>query len=109
MPAGATAGGETMTRKQFARLLRQNFRRRYGYLNPLPEDADQRLDAVEARLDFALPTMVRFIYKHAGEDFVTPEWSAEEYLKWRKNPAWPERIVPLAEDGCGIWYCLDCS
>jgi hypothetical protein len=62
-----------MTRKEFARALRQSFRRQYGYINPLPEDADERLDAVEARLGFALPPSVRFIFKHAGEDFVNPE------------------------------------
>jgi hypothetical protein len=33
-----------MTRKEFARALRKHFRRQHGYLNPLPEDADERLD-----------------------------------------------------------------
>ena len=72
-----------MTRKEFAQALLKSFRRQYGYLNPLPEDADDRLNAVEARLGFALPPMVRFVYKHAGEDFVNPEWSADEYLSRR--------------------------
>lgn len=98
-----------MTPSQFARLLRKRFRRRYGYINRLPEDTQARLEAVERRLGFGLPPVVRFIFEHAGEDFINPEWSAEHYGKWRNDPAWPERMVPLVEDGCGIWLCLDCS
>ena len=97
-----------MTRREFARALRKSFLRRHGHLAPLPEDADGRLGAVEARLGFALPPVVRFAYKHAGEDFVDPEWSAGEYLRWREG-GWPERVLPLAEEGCGVWLCVDCS
>jgi hypothetical protein len=43
-------------------------------------------------------------------DFVDPRAASEEYAKWRADdPVWPERMVPLAEKGCGIWTCLDCS
>ena len=98
-----------MTRKEFARRLRKQFRRQHGYINPLPEDAVELLDGVEARFGFALPPIVRFVYQYAGEDFVSPEWSAEKYLEFRADPKWPQRMVPLAEEGCGIWLCVDCS
>lgn len=98
-----------MTRNEFVRALRKHFRRQHGYLNSLPEDADERLDAVEASLWFALPPVARFVYKYAGEDFISPEWSAKQYRRWCSDPKWPRRLVPLVEEGCGIWLCLDCS
>lgn len=30
-----------MNRKEFALALRKSFRRQYGYINPLPEDANR--------------------------------------------------------------------
>jgi hypothetical protein len=98
-----------MTRKEFARSLRRQFRQEFGFINPLPEDADELLDSVEAQLGFTLPPIVRFIYKYAGEDFVNPEWSAQEYLKWNRDGKWPDRLLPLVEAGCGLWLCLDCT
>jgi hypothetical protein len=104
-----SADSDGMTRKEFARSLRKWFRQQNGYVNPLPEDADHTLDAVEAKLGFQLPRMVRFVFKHIGEDFINPEWSADEYAKLRDDGEWPERMLPLTEEGCGIWLCLDCS
>ncbi|WP_439632231.1 SMI1/KNR4 family protein [Gemmata sp.] len=98
-----------MTRKEFARALRKQFRRRRGHLNPLPEDAEERLDAVEHRLGFTLPADVRFIFTHAGEDFIAPEESVEQNVRLRDDPQWPERMLVFAEEGCGIWLCIDCN
>jgi hypothetical protein len=98
-----------MTRNEFARKLRKALHRKYGHVNPLPEEAGGDLEDAEARLGFPLPGIVRFIYKKAGVDFFSPEWSAKTYLEMRSEPKWPERMVPIADEGCGIWLCLDCS
>ena len=89
--------------------MRRNFHRTCGYLNRLPEETDEELDGLEVKLGFALPRIVRFVYKQAGEDFITPRWSVETCLKWQTELKWPEKMVPLAEEGCGNWLCLDCS
>ena len=98
-----------MTRKEFAKKLRRQFRRVNGYINPLPDDAKERLKTAESGLGFAWPGVVRFVFKHAGEDSVNPEWSAEKYVAFCRDAEWPEKMVPLVEEGCGIWLCLDCS
>lgn len=125
-----------MTRREFAKKLRQRFRRMNGYVNPLPEDADDRLALAESTLGFALPAIVCSVFRYAGEDFINPEWSVEKYLSWRRDPrrgirehrdgqpenrciiaepvigrrpVWPVYLMPIAEEGCGIWICVDCS
>ena len=98
-----------MTPKEFARRLRRELRRSSGHVNPLPEDADEQLAVAEREIGFRLPPVLRFIFKHAGQDFFSPEWSVEHYAKLRQEPVWPDKLLPLAEEGCGIWLCLDCS
>lgn len=104
-----------MTRKEFVRRLRQTAKRANGYINPLPEEPDSELDAAERKLGFALPPILRYIYKHAGEDFFSLSYSVEQYLKWlpasepKAANSWPEKLLPLSDEGDSIWLCLDCK
>ncbi|HYG74043.1 MAG TPA: SMI1/KNR4 family protein [Planctomycetota bacterium] len=84
----------------------------------------------ERTLGFTLPNAVRDIFLKVGNGGFGPEYGIVGikggakldgctletcYAKMRKLEKenavwrWPERLLPLANYGCGMWACVDCE
>jgi hypothetical protein len=86
--------------------------------------------AVERKLGFQLPDLLRGIYTQVGNGgfgpeygfigieggakpegkTLVPQYNALQCLA-KKNPywRWPEQLLPVCYLGCGMWSCLDCA
>jgi hypothetical protein len=88
------------------------------------------LQAVERTIGCQLPDAVRNLYLKVGNggfgpgygivgvkggaklDGGTLETHYRQFLSLeRENPVWrwPRRLIPLANQGCGMWSCVDCE
>ncbi len=88
------------------------------------------LRAAERIIGFQLPELLRTIYLEVGNGGFGPEYgivgtkggfkldkcsleSSYEGMRHLndENPVWcwPERLLPLANCGCGMWSCVDCE
>jgi hypothetical protein len=90
----------------------------------------QNLIATEKALKFKLPELVRSLYLEVGNGGFGPQYGivgthggakldgctletcyqqmlelANDCSVWR----WPPMLLPLANLGCGMWSCVDCS
>jgi hypothetical protein len=97
---------------------------------PIPPVATRDLRVAERALGFQLPDLLRAIYREVGnggfgpsygivgtkEGFKLDKCSLESCYQgmleleqqnsvWR----WPQRLLPLANYGCGMWSCVDCD
>jgi hypothetical protein len=104
-----------MTRREFAKLLRKEHRRRFGEVAPLPEDADEVIAEVQGELAFPLPEMALFLFTHAGPDFVGLVFAVGQYTdRWHPESSpsddfwWPDKLLPIKDLGGPAWLCLDC-
>jgi hypothetical protein len=97
---------------------------------PNPPATPEQLDRAEARLGFALPSLLRRLLTEIGNGGFGPNegllnfgetrpagggfmLGAEgEYLEFRAQPpdqdgwSWPEGWLPICHDGCGIIYVV---
>jgi hypothetical protein len=92
--------------------------------------APQRLQAAERVIGLKLPELLRAIYRKVGNggfgpaygivgikggaklDGYTLETCYEHMLKLENENAlwrWPKHLVPVANYGCGMWSCVDCT
>lgn len=97
---------------------------------PKPPVAVKDLRVAERALGFQLPELLRAIYLQVGNGGFGPEYGMvgtkggfkldrcslescyRQMLRLEKeNPVWrwPERLLPLANYGCGMWSCVDCE
>jgi hypothetical protein len=97
---------------------------------PIPPAATKALQVAEPALGFQLPDLLRAIYLNVGNGGFGPEYGIigtkggfklekcslescyQRMLQLKKeNPVWrwPERLLPLANYGCGMWSCVDCE
>ena len=92
--------------------------------------AAEVLQSVERALGFEFPDLLRAIYLEVGNGGFGPAYGIvgmkegakrggrtleavyrdlagleKENSAWR----WPERLLPLADYGCGMWSCVDCA
>ena len=88
------------------------------------------LQAAERAIGFKLPELIRAIYPGVGNGGFGPEYgivgtkggakldgstletSYRNMIKLEKDNSawrWPERRLPLANYGCGMWSCVDCE
>jgi hypothetical protein len=96
---------------------------------PNPPVAAKALQAAERAIGFKLPELLGAIYLKVGNGGFGPEYGivgtkggakldgctletcyqkmaklAKKSSVWR----WPERLLPVANYGCGMWSCVDC-
>ena len=96
----------------------------------VPCATKRNLLTTEATLKFELPELVRALYLKVGNGGFGPQYGIvgtkggakldgftletcyqqmldleNECSAWR----WPPRLLPLANLGCGMWSCVDCS
>jgi hypothetical protein len=77
---------------------------------------------VERAIGFRLPALLRAIYLKVGNGGFGRVYGIvgtgslkscyREMLKLEKENAvwrWPQRLLPLANYGCGMWSCVDCE
>lgn len=117
-----------MNDEELVRLVADRARRLGQKVSPVA--ISDVLEASEAALGFALPPTLRLLFSRVGNGGFGPldtiagviggsgnnydETLVEEYLGWRKfdpqdpNRAWPERVLPVQEWGCGEILCVDC-
>jgi hypothetical protein len=97
---------------------------------PLPQVAAKALQAAERAIGLKLPELLRAIYLKVGNGGFGPEYGIvgikggakldgytletcyQMMLKLEKENAvwrWPERLLPVANYGCGMWSCVDCD
>jgi hypothetical protein len=90
----------------------------------------QDLSATEKSLGFTLPEIVRALYLQVGNggfgpqygivgtrggaklDGCTLETCYQQMLKLEEECSawtWPPMLLPLANLGCGMWSCVDCT
>ena len=96
----------------------------------IPPVAPKALQVAERVIGFKLPELLRAIYLKVGNggfgpsyglvgikggaklDGRTLETCYQGMAKLEKENAiwgWPERLLPLANYGCGMWGCVDCE
>src|SRR4051794_12049229 len=92
-----------------------------------PPASAKTLEVAERAIGFTLPELLRAIYLEVGNGGFGPEYGIvgmkggpkldgytletryqnvtleKENAVWR----WPERLLPLANYGCGVWSCVD--
>lgn len=96
----------------------------------VPTVSAAQLNAIEKSLGFALPQIVRSLYVVVGNGGFGPAYGIvgvrggaklegktletcyhgmrqlhREHPMWK----WPEQLLPLANAGCGMWSCVDCT
>jgi len=97
---------------------------------PIPPVAQKQLKVAERAISFKLPELCRAIYLKVGNGGFGPEYGIvgtkggakldectletcyQNMLKLEKENSvwrWPERLLPLANYGCGMWSCVDCE
>jgi hypothetical protein len=97
---------------------------------PVPPVAAKDLQVVESAIGFRLPELIRAVYLKVGNGGFGPEYGIvgikggfkldnctlescyQGMLRLEKeSPAWrwPQRLLPLANYGCGMWSCVDCE
>jgi hypothetical protein len=89
-----------------------------------PTATPEEVAAAEQHLGFPLPGLLRRLYLEVGNGGFGPgygllslrtaalraETLVEVYDALQEQwEAWPPRLVPVADWGCGIYSCLDCS
>jgi SMI1/KNR4 family protein SUKH-1 len=96
----------------------------------IPPVAAKVLQVAERAIGFKLPQLLRAIYLKIGNGGFGPEYGIvgtkggakldgctleacyRNMLKLEKeNPVWrwPQYLLPVANYGCGMWSCVDCS
>ncbi len=75
----------------------------------------------ELELGFRLPPLLRAVYTQVGDGGFGPAYgllrlndAVDRFLEYRAptdDPhwAWPEKLLPIDELGCGMCSCVDCS
>ena len=97
---------------------------------PFPPVATKALQVAERAIGFKLPELLRAIYLKVGNggfgpaygivgtrrgamlDGCTLETCYEDMANLVKGNSvwrWPERLLPVANYGCGMWSCVDCE
>jgi hypothetical protein len=97
---------------------------------PLPPPCSPaQVDAAEARLGFALPTLLRRVYTEVADGGIGPGVGivgiagqrdqglhlVELYESFRDaavprpEAAWPVGLLPLVDTGCAIYQCVDAT
>jgi hypothetical protein len=97
---------------------------------PIPPASPRDLQQAERVLGFQLPELLRAIYLQVGNGGFGPEYGIvgtaggfkldkcslescyQRMLRLEKENSvwrWPERLLPLANYGCGMWACVDCE
>jgi hypothetical protein len=97
-----------------------------GKLAARPVPTEERIAAVEKRLGFPLPALLRQVYQEVGDGGFGPGYGifpideavgerpslVDAYLARRDaktGRSWPERLLPICDWGAGIESCLDCT
>ncbi len=96
----------------------------------IPPVPGRRLQAAESAIGFKFPELVRAMYLSVGNGGFGPEYGIvgtkggakldgctletcyRDVMKLKKDNSvwrWPERLLPLANYGCGMWSCVDCE
>lgn len=92
---------------------------------PCPLSDPTFLKKTEARLGFRLPRLLKRLYLEVGDGGFGPgaglfgarsgHWvfpkpiTLAELYKVNHKGAWPDKLVPICDWGCGIYSCIDCS
>ncbi len=97
---------------------------------PIPPATNKEVRAAERAIGWELPELLREIYLKVANGGLGPEYgivgmvtgfkldgcSLEScYQEMREheqqNPVWrwPEGLLPVANYGCGMWSCVDCT
>ncbi|MBN1911506.1 MAG: SMI1/KNR4 family protein [Pirellulales bacterium] len=95
-----------------------------------PRVSKKHLQSVEKALGFDLPELVRALYLNVGNGGFGPEYgivgtkggvkldghtleTCYHYMLQLENEnpiwRWPKHLLPLANYGCGMWSCIDCT
>jgi hypothetical protein len=104
-----------------------------GHLHPrkpIPPVAAKDLRAAERAIGFRLPELLCAIYLQVANGGFGPEYGIvgtkggfkldkcslesryRQMLQLEKENSvwrWPERLLPVANYGCGMWSCVDCE
>jgi len=95
-----------------------------------PPVTPKALQRAERALGFELPELLREVYLKVANGGFGPSYGLvgmeggcqldkctletcylDMFKLTRENPAWkwPERLLPIANYGCGMWSCVDCT
>jgi len=117
--ASSVRGGRLLTYNSFAAPK----------LYPVAGDRD--ITSAEAQLGFTLPLLLKDIYLHVANGGFGPGYGLlgihggayepigdkqytmldlyKAFRNRRKNPPWPDFLLPIAYWGCEIYSCVDCQ
>jgi hypothetical protein len=123
-------------RERYLELLKRLRRHSVG---AFPRATKPMIAAAEVELGFRLPSLLRAVYRLVGNGGFGPGVSGRRTgggligiggtapytstdqpiedlydlyrggAEGRRDPSWPEKVVPFCNYGCGSFACVDCS